>query len=86
MPLVPDYLIWGILEAFLCCLPLGIAAIIYAAQANTSKSLGRYAEALQQARTAKQCIIWGVVLWGVGSVLYLLWIGFLLIFVRKVHV
>ncbi len=60
-PQVPDYLVWAILETILCCLPLGIAAIVYANQANTAKAVGNYAEAMQKAQTAKSCIIWGVV-------------------------
>lgn len=64
-PQVPDYLVWAILETLLCCLPLGIVAIVYASQANSAKAIGNYAEAIQKSQTAKTCIIWGVV----GSVI-----------------
>ena len=71
-PRVPDYLVWAILETILCCLPLGIVAIIYANQANSAKAVGNYAEALEKANTAKNCIIWGVVGTIVLTVFYVL--------------
>ena len=31
----PNYLVWAILSTVLCCLPLGVASIVYAAQVNS---------------------------------------------------
>jgi hypothetical protein len=67
---VPDLLIPSILVALFCCQPGGIIAIIYAAQANGSKTAGDYARAAQQARTAKTWI-WISVATGVA--VYLIW-------------
>ncbi|MGL4944062.1 MAG: CD225/dispanin family protein [Thermoguttaceae bacterium] len=72
---VPDYLVWSILELCFCCMPLGIAGLVYSIQANSAKSAGRFEEAVQQAKTAKTCLLWGVGLWAVGAILYLLFIG-----------
>jgi hypothetical protein len=57
---VPDYLVQGILVTLCCCLPFGIAGIVYAAQANARREVGDYARGLDAARNAR--------LW--------LWIGF----------
>ena len=55
----PDnLLVWSILCTVLCCLPLGIAAIIYSVKVDNLWSQGRHAEARQAAGTAKTlCLI-----------------------------
>jgi len=43
----------SILTTVLCCLPLGIVAIIFSAQVNTKLAAGDYAGALESSRKAK---------------------------------
>jgi len=64
---VPNYLIPAIISA-LCCFPLGIISIIFAAQVNGKVAAGDTAGALDAAKKAKLFsiifIALGVVLWG----------------------
>jgi len=50
---VSNYLVPAILVTVLCCLPTGIAAIIYAAQVNTKLASGDVAGAQESSRKAK---------------------------------
>jgi hypothetical protein len=50
---VPNYLVHSILVTVLCCLPTGIAAIVYAAQVNTKLAAGDFAGAQQASKNAK---------------------------------
>jgi len=52
-PPVTNYLVPAILVTVLCCLPTGIAAIIYAAQVNTKLAAGDVAGAQESSRKAK---------------------------------
>jgi interferon-induced transmembrane protein len=64
---VPNYLIPAIISA-VCCLPLGVVGIIFAAQVNGKVAAGNMAGALDSAKKAKLfsiiAIALGVVLWG----------------------
>src|SRR5215216_4551699 len=64
---VPNYLIPAIISA-LCCFPLGIISIIFAAQVNGKVAAGDIAGALDASKKAKMFsyifIGLGVVLWG----------------------
>lgn len=64
---VPNYLIPAIISA-LCCFPLGIISIIFAAQVNGKVAAGDTAAALDASKKAKLFsiifIALGVVLWG----------------------
>ena len=64
---VPNYLIPAIISA-LCCFPLGIISIIFAAQVNGKVAAGDVAGALDAAKKAKLFsiifIALGIVLWG----------------------
>ena len=64
---VPNYLIPAIISA-LCCFPLGIISIIFAAQVNSKVTAGDTAGALDASRKAKMFsyifIGLGIVLWG----------------------
>ena len=68
---VPTYLAQAILVTIFCCLPLGIPAIVFAAQVNGKLAAGDYEGAVRTSRTAK---IWCWISFGIG-------IGFLLIWV-----
>ena len=64
---VPNYLIPAIISA-LCCFPLGIISIIFAAQVNGKVAAGDTTGALDASKKAKLFsiifIALGVVLWG----------------------
>ena len=60
---IPNFLPWSIAATVLCCMPAGVAAIIYSAKANTAKAAGNFNEARESANTAK---IWLGVSVGIG--------------------
>jgi len=51
---IPNYLVHSILVTLFCCLPLGIAAIVYAAQVNSKVSAGDIAGAQESSAKAKK--------------------------------
>jgi hypothetical protein len=63
-------LVWGILCALLCCLPLGVVSIVYASKVSGLWVQGRYAEAQAAADTAKKWAIWGAVAGVVFLIIY----------------
>ena len=68
----PDnYLVWSILSTVLCCLPLGIVAIIKSTQVNTLWAQGQYDAALQSAADAKKFATWSAIGAAVVIVLYI---------------
>jgi hypothetical protein len=71
---VPNYLVFAILVTVFCCLPSGIAAIIYAAQVNTKLQAGDVAGAQLASKNAK---MW--VLISVGAGLLVAFVYFLFI-------
>lgn len=60
---IPNYLVQSILVTLCCCLPGGIAAIIFAAQVNSKQAAGDIAGALESSRKAKK---WCWISFGVG--------------------
>lgn len=63
---VPNYLVQSILVTIFCCLAPGIVAIVFAAQANSKKTAGDYAGALDSATKAK---MWCWIAFGLGLAL-----------------
>jgi len=63
-------LVWGILCAVLCCLPLGVVSIVYSSKVSGLWAQGRYAEAQTAADMAKKWAIWGAVAGVVVGVIY----------------
>jgi hypothetical protein len=63
-------LVWGILCAVLCCLPLGIVSIVYASKVSGLWTQGRYAEAQTAADNAKKWAIWGAVAGVIVGIIY----------------
>ena len=61
---------WGILCAVLCCLPLGIVSIVYAAKVSGLWAQGRYPEAQEAAANAKKWAMWGAVAGVIVIVIY----------------
>src|SRR5690349_14365257 len=58
----PDnYLVWAILSTIFCCLPLGIASIVFAAQVNSKWAAGDWIGAQASSQKAKRLAIWSAV-------------------------
>ena len=63
----PDnFLVWSILTTVLCCVPTGIAAIVYANKVDTLWAMEKHQEAIEAAKNAK---MWTFISLGLG----LLW-------------
>jgi len=54
---VPNYLVLSIVVTIFCCVPTGIAAIVYSAQVNTKLALGDYEGAVASSEKAR---FWGI--------------------------
>ncbi|AWH54992.1 hypothetical protein C1924_18265 [Stenotrophomonas sp. ESTM1D_MKCIP4_1] len=71
-PYIPNNLVWAILSTILCCLPLGIVSIVYAAQVNGKLAAGDTAGAQESADKAKKWAMWSAIAWLILVVLYVL--------------
>lgn len=65
-------LVWAIVVTVLCCLPLGIVAIVKSTQVSGLWAQGRYADAQKAADDAKKFAMWGAIAGVVFGVLYLI--------------
>lgn len=65
-------LVWAILCTVLCCLPLGVVAIVKASSVEKLWAQERYEEAQKAADDAKKYSIWGAVLAAIGILLYVI--------------
>lgn len=61
----PNYLVWAIVVTILCCWPLGIPAIVNAANVRKEFERGDYAKAERSSQNAKDWTIWSAVAGGV---------------------
>ena len=68
-PPPPNYLVFAILTTLFCCLPFGIASIVFSAQVNSKYAMGDYSGALQSSAKARQFAIYSAIAFGVGLVL-----------------
>ena len=68
---IPNYLVQSILVTLLCCLPLGIPAIVFAAQVNGKAQAGDIQGAIESSRKAKLWCWWSFGVGLVGSLVYL---------------
>jgi hypothetical protein len=66
----PTYLPWAIASTILCCLPLGVAAIVFANQVNVKYAAGDHAGAVEASRKARNFAIAAAVIGVIGGVLY----------------
>lgn len=70
----PNHLVWAILSTLFCCLPLGVASIVFAAQVNGKWSAGDVAGAQESSAKARKFALWstiaGVVLTILSIVLF----------------
>lgn len=77
---VPDYLIWNVLSTLFCCMPIGVAGIIFSIQTNSAKARGDVEGAARHSSTAKTLLIVGLVCGGLQVLLSFLWIAFSVMF------
>lgn len=63
-------LVWAILSTIFCCLPLGIASIVFAAQVNGKWAAGDHAAARDSADKARKFAIWAAIAGVVLGILY----------------
>jgi Interferon-induced transmembrane protein len=71
-PKPDNYLVWAILSTLFCCLPLGVASIVFAAQVDGKYNSGDYAGAVDSSEKAKKFAMWGAIAGVVVIVLYFL--------------
>ena len=69
-PPPPNNLVLAILSTIFCCLPLGVVAIVFAAQVNSKWAMGDSQGAYESARKARSFAIWGVIAGLVVGVVY----------------
>ena len=67
---IPNHLVGAILVTIFCCMPFGIAAIIYAAQVNSKLAGGDVAGAIASSNSAKKWMWWS---FGLGLVINAIW-------------
>jgi len=68
----PNHLVWAILTTVLCCLPLGVVSIVFAAQVNSKWSAGDVQGAQDASRKARLFALWGTIIGAVVVVGYVL--------------
>jgi predicted secreted protein len=71
-PPPPNYLVWAILTTLFCCLPFGIASIVFSAQVNGKWSSGDFAGAQNSSTKARQFAIAAAACGVVVIVIYLI--------------
>ncbi len=69
-PPPPNHLVWAILSTLFCCLPLGIVAIVFAAQVNSKWAAGDLNGAMESSKKARSFALWATVVGAVLAVLY----------------
>ena len=67
---IPNYLVQSILITLCCCLPLGVVAIVFAAQVNSKLAAGDVAGAREASNKAKMFCWIG---FGIGLVVSCIW-------------
>ena len=66
---IPNYLIPAIASTVLCCLPAGVASIIFATQVNTKIAAGDIAGAMESSKKAKMFMLIAI---GLGVLTYVI--------------
>lgn len=69
-----NYLVESILVTIFCCLPFGIAGIVYASQVNSKFASGDYEGAKKASEDAKKWMKWGLIAGIIVVVLYLVFL------------
>ncbi len=65
------YMVFAIISTLLCCLPLGIAAIVYASKIGSLQRVGDYAGAQEAAKKARLFTIISAVIGLIASIIYI---------------
>ena len=73
-PSIDTWLWQSILATLLCCLPLGIVAIVFSSQAQSAMNTGNYALAADKAKQAKNFTLISVGLGVLAVVLYIVFV------------
>ena len=68
----PNHLVWAILSTLFCCLPLGVASIVFSAQVNSKYAAGDIAGAQDSSEKARNFALWATIAGVVIAVLYVL--------------
>lgn len=71
-PKIENNLVWAILATLCCCLPTGIAAIIFAARVDSKVAAGDIAGAISDANNAK---LWSWISFGLGAAVTLIYLA-----------
>lgn len=71
-PAPDNNLVWAILSTILCCLPLGIVAIVKSTQVNSLWAQGQYDAARKSADDAKKFSMWAAIAGIIVIVLYVI--------------
>ena len=66
----PNHLVWAILSTLFCCLPLGVASIVFSAQVNSKFAAGDVAGAHEASDKARKFALWATITGVVLLVLY----------------
>jgi hypothetical protein len=77
LPMIPNYLVQSILVTLFCCLPLGVVAIVYAAQVNGMVQSGNIQGAINSSNNAK---MWCWVSFGIGIAWVVIYLIFMMFF------
>lgn len=70
---IPNNLVWAILSTLMCCLPLGIVSIVYAAKVDGLAASGNADAARDAANNAKN---WAIAAAVIGPALLIAWFMF----------
>jgi len=68
----PNHLVWAILSTVLCCLPLGVVSIVFAAQVNSKWQAGDLAGAADASAKARNFAMWSAIAGVAGAVIWIL--------------
>ncbi|MBX6390224.1 MAG: CD225/dispanin family protein [Frankia sp.] len=68
---IPNYLVQSILATLFCCMPTGIAAIVFSTRVQPKQAMGDIHGALEASKKARQWCIISVVL---ALLYYLFWV------------
>ena len=76
-PMPKNWLVESILVTIFCCLPFGVAGIVFATQVNSKYQAGDFAGALQASKDAGK---WTKISFWVGIIFIVIYIIFLVFF------
>jgi hypothetical protein len=67
-----NYLVWAIVTTLLCCLPLGVVSIIFAAQVDSKWNAGDYQGAMDASNNARTWAMASAIVGVLVIVLYII--------------